>query len=331
MVTVIGTEFTSDATLAVGGVSATKVVVQGSTSITAVIGAHPGAGTGDVLVSAAGKSASLLNGFTFFAPTGANHPPVVTSIRSVGSRANQPSGFGNIDDSVTLVPSIVNAEGASVTLTYEWSGSGSFTASSDGTTTWRLPTSVNPAPSTVTATLVVSESFAEGAVTHLQSSAPASFALQLHDSQKEILDMGEDFLTLFTRQLPSSEVLHNFSTTCDGGKGRSEEANDGATNRANYIEDINAFRISRRAPFSINFRSFCPAGDKPAQPNTDACSSFAVQWEGIDKTMGNSRFVTKGIDYVSAVLESNQWKLCHSTFVGTDSYPALGITRAVSW
>ena len=109
-VTVTGAEFTSDAVLIVGGVAATKIVVQGSSTITAVLGPHPAAGAGDVVVFSGGKSVSLANGFTFFAPTGTNQPPVVLSIRSVGSRTNQPSGFADLDESVTLIPTISNAE-----------------------------------------------------------------------------------------------------------------------------------------------------------------------------------------------------------------------------
>ena len=140
--------------------------------------------------------------------------------------------------------------------------------------------------------------------------------------------MGEDFLTLFTRQLPNDVVLHNFSATCDGGQGRAQEANDGDTNRARYIEDFNAFRISRLEPFAIAFGGYCVPGDKPLQRNVDACASFKIHWEGYD-TLAKAPFTTEGIDYISAVLENNMWRLCHSNFGGL--LTANGLTRAVSW
>ncbi len=329
-VTVTGAEFTSDAVLIVGGVAATKIVVQGSSTITAVLGPHPAAGAGDVVVFSGGKSVSLANGFTFFAPTGTNQPPVVLSIRSVGSRTNQPSGFADLDESVTLIPTISNAE-SSVTLSYTWSGPGTFTASTDGVTTWRLPSNASPSPSPMTATLVVTESFAEGSVTHAQTSSPAGFVMQVHNSKKEVLDMGEDFLTLFSQSnIPTSQVLRNFSATCDNGAGRADEQVDVDRNRREFVHNFAAFRLTRREPFTISFRGACFTSDGRVQPRTDGCSSFAVHWEGIVKLTGQLE-ITNGVDYVSAVVENNQWKLCHSSFVGTQSYPALGITRSVAW
>jgi hypothetical protein len=61
-----------------------------------------------------------------------------------------------------------------------------------------LPATVSPTPSPVTATLTVTETFVEGSVTH-KNVTTAPFVMQVHDSQKEILDMGEDFLTLFSQ------------------------------------------------------------------------------------------------------------------------------------
>lgn len=329
-VTVTGSEFGTDTTVTVAGVPATKVTLQGTTSLTATIGATPTAGASDVVVSSAGKSATLARGFTFFAPTGNNLPPTISSVRSVGPRANQPSGFANIGDSMTLIPSISNAE-SGATLAYEWTGEGTFTPTTDGTTSWRVPDGVSPAPKAITATLGIIETFAEGAVTHMQMGVPFGFVMQVHDSKKEVLDMGEDFLTRFTQQLPVDTVLHNFSPTCDRGDGRSGEAFDVEKNQREVIEDVAAFRISRREPFILNFRSTCFTSDGRPQNNVDACSSFGVHWEGQDKTRGNARFVVNGIDYVSAVVENNQWRLCHSSFVGTENFPTLGITRSIAW
>lgn len=329
-ITVTGSEFSTDAALTVGGVAATKVVVQGTTTITAVLGARPTAGAGDVVVTSGGRSAALSNAFTFFAPTGSNLPPLVTAVRSVGSRPSQPSGFADFNETITLVPTIFNAE-SGVTLTYQWTGPGTFAPTTTGTTTWQLPAAGSTVPAALTATLVVTETFAEGAVTHMQTSAPGAFVVQAHDSQKEVMDMGEDFLTLFSQSnIPTSQVLRNFSATCDGGAGRAEEQNDVDNNRRDFIHDFSAFRITRRAPFSITFRGTCVMPDGRVQRNTDACSSFAVHWEVIQRSNG-VRGITNGIDYVSAVVENNQWKLCHSSFIGTATYPALGITEAVSW
>ena len=160
----------------------------------------------------------------------------------------------------------------------------------------------------------MTETFTEGKLTHNNTST-ATFVMDVHDSQKEILDMGQDFLTLFSQsQIPTKDVLHNFSTTCDNGFGRSDEQNDVDDNRAKYIEDFGAFRISRRGPATIAFHSFCSLPDGRVQPNVDACSSFAVHWEVTKRSTG-SRSVSEGVDYVSAVLENSRWRLCHSSFI----------------
>ena len=247
----------------------------------------------------------------------------------MGSRANQPSGFADLDETVTLVASVSDSETPVAALTYQWSGPGTF-AGSGGSASWHLPASVAMVPTPMTVTLLVTESFTEGAVTHRQTTSGA-FVMQVHDSRKEVLDMGEDFLTLFSRsEISTNDVLHNFSATCDSGRGRADEKGDVDNNRATYVQDFGAFRITRRAPFSVNFRGSCFTSDFRVQPNTDACASFAVHWE-VNKKSTGAREITNGVDYVSAVVENNQWKLCHSSFVGTVNYPSLGITRAVSW
>ena len=321
VVIVVGTDFASDARLTIGGVAATDVVVQGTTTITAMVGARPAAGAGDVVVTSGGRSTTLVNGFTFVAPSGANQAPVISVIRSIGPRAGQPSGFADVDETIALVATTIDAEAAPGALDYEWTGAGSFSGSG-ATTAWRAPST--PAP--VTVTLKVVESFTEGPVTHRNEST-RSFVVDVHDSQKEILDMGEDFLTRFSQSnIGTSEVLHNFSTTCDRGRGRDDEKGDVDKNRADYIEDFSKFRITRRPPVTFNFGGRCTFRLRAA----DACAAYAVHWEVVDRRNG-SRGVSDGIDHVTAVLENNRWLLCHSDFEGTETNLTTGVTRYVQW
>ena len=44
-----------------------------------------------------------------------------------------------------------------------------------------------------------------------------------------------------------------------------------------------------------------------------------------------TREVTDGKDNVTAVLENNQWRLCHSDFEGTSTIPSTGLTQQVRW
>jgi hypothetical protein len=322
-VTITGNDFTSDATVTIGGMATTNVVFQSSTQLMATTGAGP-AGTADVVVTAGGRSATLTGGFGFIAPTGANQPPVIVGIRSVGSRPGQPSGFADQDETVTLVADATDAETPSSELTYLWTGPGSF-GGTTATTPWHLPATVSPTPAPVAVTLTAVETYSEGKLTHTNTSEPRTFVMQVHDSQKEVLDMGQDFLTLFSQSnVPTNDVLHNFSATCDGGEGRASEKTDVDQNRTLYTQDFSAFKISRRGPAIINFHSVCVLPDGRVQANVDACSSFAVHWEVIKKSSG-VREITNGIDYVSAVVENNNWRLCHSDFIPSAGFPTLGL------
>jgi|KBSSwiStaDraftv2_1062776.scaffolds.fasta_scaffold08822_9 hypothetical protein len=329
-VTITGQEFANDATVTIGGVAATNVVFQSSTQLTAVTAAEP-AGTVDVTVTSGGHTATLAGGFGFIAPSGGNQPPNIVNIRSVGSRPGQPSGFADINETVTLVADVTDAETPLDQLTYQWTGPGTF-GGNTSTTSWHLPATVSPVPSPLTATLTVAETFVEGKLTHTQTSTK-TFVMQVHDSQTEVLDIGQDFLTLFSQSnISTKDVLHNFSTTCDDGNGRAEEERDVDGNRATLIEDFSKFRIRRVPPVTFIFGGYCP----PEFVRGDACSAFEVHWEATYKIATNGHKVgdhetTDGTDYVTAVLENNQWRLCYSRFQGKSTNPLTGETRRVHW
>jgi hypothetical protein len=181
----------------------------------------------------------------------------------------------------------------------------------------------------VTVTLTVTETYVEGSITH-RNIKTQPFVMQVHDSQKEILDMGEDFLTLFSESnVPTNQVLHNFSTACGG---RDAEAADTDRARASYVQDFSKFRISRVLPVGVNFGGRCPFRSRPA----DACSAFNVHWEITYIKADEFHYVgehetTVGVDYVTAVLENNVWRLCGSDFSGTSTNPLTGISRHVEW
>ena len=329
-ITIAGAEFGSDTMLVIGGVAATALQVQSSTSVTAVTDARPASGVADIVVTSAGRSATLRAAFTFVAPSGTNPPPAVTNLRSVGSRPNQPSGFGDVGESVTLIATVLDTETPTSLLTYEWSGPGSFTPSA-ATTTWRIPSELPSTPANVTATLTVTETYSEGTVQHRnQTSRP--FAMQVHNSQEEIMVLAEDFLTRFTRsELSTDQVLHNFSPTCDGGRGRADEARDVDRSRREYVQDFNKFRMTRLPPVRFNFGGVCVAfGDPRRSRPSDACVELSVHWEITYRDTGRKE-ITDGIDNVTAVLENNQWRLCHSDFQGTSINPTTGVRTAVSW
>ena len=88
-VTVRGNGFVAGATVAIGGVAATSVVVTGTTSLTAVTGAHA-TGLGDVTVGIPGpRSATLAQAFFFAPPPAAVELYTLSPCRLVDTRAAQ--------------------------------------------------------------------------------------------------------------------------------------------------------------------------------------------------------------------------------------------------
>jgi hypothetical protein len=88
-VTIRGSGFVAGATVAIGGVAATGVVVNGSTRVTAVTGAHA-TGLADVTVTIPGpRSATLAQGFFFVPPVTASDFYTLTPCRVVDTRTGQ--------------------------------------------------------------------------------------------------------------------------------------------------------------------------------------------------------------------------------------------------
>jgi hypothetical protein len=326
--TLTGSGFAADSVVTIGGTPAKSVTFVSDAQLTVVAAARETPGPVSIELSSAGKTSTLANVFTYVAPSGVNQPPVVSQIRVTGSRPGQPPQIADIGQNISLAATVSDNEASEAQLTYVWSAPGSFSPAA-ANTTWQVGTDI-PTPSAVTVSLQVFETFVEGGVTHKQASAPGSLVLQVHNFQKEVLDRGEDFLTLFSNSsIPTSQVLHNFSARCDDGEGRNAEEDDVDENRDLYTQDFAAFRIQRRPPVTFNFGGNCQVPDGRVQHHVDACASYAVHWEVTKKSTG-VREITNGIDYVSAVFENNEWKLCHSDFIGTSNFPSLGLTVPVS-
>jgi hypothetical protein len=245
-----------------------------------------------------------------------SHQLAISSISSVGSRRNQPSGFADAGEMLTLNATVSGHAGADVT--YLWSGPGTFNGSG-AIVSWTAPAST-PTPSTIDLTLVASERYDEGGTTHA-SAARSTFPVHVHDSGKEILDMGEEFLSLFSRNaVPTNAVLHNFSASCDGGTGRDNEAGDTDKARARYRQDFSKFRVRRLPPVTYNFGGACLVFGSRFR-HADACSLLEVHWEFTylvdeDGHKAGDHGVTDGVDSVTAVLENGEWRLCASDFQG---------------
>lgn len=316
-ITVTGTNFGADAKLLIDGIAVADAIVSGTTAITATAPAHA-AGIANLTVTSGGVSAPFTGSFTYVAPTGANAKPVISQIRTTGPWPGQPA-FANVGDAIGVVATVSDSETPVSQLTYTWTASAGTISDTLASATWTAPSSLSTSPATVTITLTVTETFTEAGLVQKQSTT-SPVTVILHDTQKEILDMGEDFLTQFSlqRQTPN-QILHNFSDVPQICDGRDSEKTDVEHNQATF--QILSFSITRLLPVNISFGASWP----PKGVRADANSRFRVHWESRGLSTGQIE-IADGIDYVTGVLDGNQWWLCHSSFEGTSTNQSTGKT-----
>lgn len=312
-ITITGTGFASGATVLVGGTAATDVVVVSATSITAKTPAHA-AGAGEVRVSVGAINGTLPAAFTFVTPTvGPNTPPTVSAISVTPPRAKQPVSLATIGDRITLTAAVNDAETPASQLTYEWTANpslGTFTGSG-AAVQWTAPESTT-SPRIVLLLLTVIERYQEPDSTGLpiqrEHRVQKAVTMRVHDSVKEIGDLAVDFLTQFSISSVSPDhVMRNFSRTCDGGKGYTQELGDVEKHRRDYT--MLTYTIGAPA-VTFAYGSTSSACPWPGAPG-DACAKVAVIWNDRENETGEENTV-RGNDYVSAVYEDDQWLLCHS-------------------
>jgi hypothetical protein len=337
-VTISGTNFAAGATVSIGGVPATDVALQSATAITATTPPHA-AGSADVIVTVNGRSGSLPAAFTYVAAVVNNQPPTLTSLVARGTREHEPAQFADMGEAITVTATVQDNETPVSALTFEWSADAGSFSGSGPSVTFTAPRLVGR----VTVRLKITERYTapdpSGLPVQKENTTFGATVVSVHDSENEILDLGEDFLTLFTHsEVSTDQVLHNFSTTCDGGRGRASEAEDVDRSRRDYVQDFSKFRIRRLPPVQFRFGGVFLVFDDPLRVrHADASSQFAVHWEityirDVDATRRKgTREITDGIDNVTAVLESDRWRLCASDFKGTSIQPTTGIRRTVIW
>ena len=98
------------------------------------------AGPGDVVVTVAGRSATLPGGFRFEAPAATtNQPPIVSGISSRSSRPGVPNRFADLDETITVTATVTDAETPSDQLRYEWTADVGAFSGTGREVTWRAP------------------------------------------------------------------------------------------------------------------------------------------------------------------------------------------------
>lgn len=320
-VTITGTNFAAGATVTIGGTPATDVVVQGPTSLTARTPQHA-SGQGDVVVTVAGRSGTLRNGFLFEAPSAStNQPPIVSGISSRSARPRAPNAFADLDDTLTLTATVTDPETPADQLRYEWSSDTGTFAGTGREVTWRAPAQATT-PAEVRLNLTVVETYqtvnAQGLPVSAEHRVPGLFTVRLHASAKEVRDLAVEFLRDFSEQrLPPDQVVRGFTDTC---RGKRDELDDVRDNQAEFT--ITSFSVEPNPPVDVAFGGVCRDRGRTG----DACTYVNVRWESIEKANGR-RWVTMGVDQVSAVYENSRWRLCDSDFLGTATIDGVRTLR----
>jgi hypothetical protein len=313
---VTGTNFAEGATLAIGGVQATRVELRSPSILTAVTGQHA-AGAADVVVSVGNASGTLSDGYTYVRPGPANNPaPTINSVIVQGSRPHEPAQFADLDEEVSVTASVQDAETPADELAYEWSVETGTLTGSGPTVKWRAPQS-GSVPAVVTIKVTVVERYATidgtGAVAVHENRVDGSTLVNLHDSPKEVGNLAVLFLTDFSHSdIPPATVVRNFTDEC---RGKADELNDVRNNRQDFY--IDAYEIGTPR-VTVAFDGTCSFRSRPA----DACAAVPVRWD-VTRLATGAHEVAVGTDHVTAVLLQGVWYLCDSDFDPSSTATAL--------
>ncbi len=279
---ITGDHFAAGAVVSIGGSLATDVIVESSTSITAKTGIRiPGAS--DVIVNLGGRTGSLPGGFTYVADTS----PTISSVIAQGTRPHEPKNFADLDEEIAVTASVADPDTPADRLTFEWKADEGTISGSGATVTWRAPADA-ATPKSVTLTVNVS----------------------LHNSTKEVGDLARQFLLDFSdSKTDPAFVVRNFTKSPRCEADRDEEFSEIDTNRKTYQIVGSAI-----GPASVNLQfAGLPCNYRPR--DGDACAVVPSRWDSVcvpGATCTPGR--TQGVDYVTAVFEDPQWRLCASYF-----------------
>ena len=293
---ITGDHFAAGAIVNIGGSLATDVIVESSTSITAKTGIRiPGAS--DVIVNLGGRTGSLPGGFTYEADTS----PTISSVVAQGTRPHEPKNFADLDEEIAVTASVADPDTPADRLTFEWKADEGTINGSGATVTWRAPADA-ATPKSVTLTVNVSDPGS--------NRTTGTVNVSLHNSTKEVGDLARQFLLDFSdSKNDPAFVVRNFTKSPRCEADRDEEFSEIDTNRKTYQIVGSAI-----GPASVNLQfAGLPCNYRPR--DGDACAVVPSRWDSVcvpGATCTPGR--TQGVDYVTAVFEDPQWRLCASYF-----------------
>jgi hypothetical protein len=317
-VTIGGEGFAAGATVTIGGAAATSVVVVNDRTITATTAARA-AGAADVVVAVSGRSGSLPGAFTFVAPNvGPNSPPTVQPLRAQGSRPGQPAAMADLGEAIAVTATVGDTESAPEQLTLQWTTTIGTVEGTGTGVTFRAPATLPQTPANAEITLTVIEKYVEagqgGLPVEREHRVTRSITVRVHDSAREVAELGRQFLLLFSDSSNSPEaVVAQFSDTCEG---KEDELDDVVDDRRDF-QILSSF-VGSATSVTINFGGLCDHRGKAG----DACAYYPVRWTSREKATGIVGTV-EGIDQVAAVYLGQRWWLCDSQFLADDDSAPL--------
>ena len=310
-ITITGTNFAAGAAVAIGGTAATDVSVQSATSLTARTPQHA-SGAADVVVTVGNRTGQLAGGYRFDAPAAnTNPPPTISGITSRSARPGVPNRFADLDETITVTATVIDAETPSDQLKYEWSAdSGSFSGTGREVT-WRAPAQATT-PAVVRLNVAVVETYqttnSQGLPTTAENRVTGSIDIRLHASAKEVRDMSVEFLNEFSQQRVSpDQMVRNFTDSCQGKRDERDQIRDNQASRT-----INSYTVEPNPRADIAFGGVCRDRGRVG----DACVYVPVRWQSTIKSNGKPELAV-GTDQLNLVYERDRWWLCDSDFIGT--------------
>jgi IPT/TIG domain-containing protein len=306
-VQITGSNFAAGAEVAIGGAPATDVVVNSPSAITARTPPRSSTGAADVTVTLAGKTGTLPGGFSYQIDPA---PPVIQSITAQGSRPNEPAGFADVGEEITVTAYVSDPDTPIDQLQFQWTADvGTFNGSGP-TVIWKAPADARtPLPVTISVT-----------ATDNVGSVSSSIVVNLHNSIKEVGDLAREFLLDFSDSTkPPDYVMRNFSTSPRCSTSRSSEFADVVKNRTDYKIEKSTIGDAK---VTVQFNSF-PCSYRPI--NGDACAVVPASWDSLclvtnPECNAGEHTHADGLDYVTEVYEDTRWRLC-----GSDYGPKNGI------
>jgi hypothetical protein len=234
-------------------------------------------------------------------PPASNTPPTITSLAANSPRVEA-------DGEIVVTAVVADVETPVDRLTYEWSSSparGTF-AGQGRQVRWVAP-HLQPTPDVYTLTLTVTENYADpssGEAKQLKTAR--SVDVHYNDSY---VDMTRISMRFLTELFPSVSVtpqlaVQDFSDTCPGKLAERDQIEN---NRRLFLIESGTFSIS-----SINLNTERTSGTVVGR----CVFKDTVRATGVHETVA-------GVCTLQTVYENWVWRLCDSSFAGTDTTTAL--------